>query len=259
MPVASVDKQNAVCRASRAQDLTTAAKEAPTSSTERAMVPRSSGSPSASGLDESTADRSGTSSRPSGSSPHAVRMGAFIVGGNEDAGEQLCWQGRAGATFKETCPVGSFLNGASPFGALDMAGNVAEWTSTAETETEGGGGFRTRGGSYQIEQIDLASRDTLMIRADQWESFSGRDANPKLGVGSLARANERHTQVSVSIDTPAAGASRWRGNALARAMCALAVRTARRSASSRACSRTARSFRVPSTGFRSDSAERFAE
>ncbi|NUO49808.1 MAG: SUMF1/EgtB/PvdO family nonheme iron enzyme [Polyangiaceae bacterium] len=35
----------------------------------------------------------------------------------------LCWnQGTS-------CPVGSHSNGASPFGVLDMAGNVAEWVS----------------------------------------------------------------------------------------------------------------------------------
>ena len=47
--------------------------------------------------------------------------------GNAPPGDQLCWSGVTRRT--ELCAVGSFPNGASPYGVLDMAGNATEWTA----------------------------------------------------------------------------------------------------------------------------------
>ncbi|MBK6579843.1 MAG: SUMF1/EgtB/PvdO family nonheme iron enzyme [Sandaracinaceae bacterium] len=45
-------------------------------------------------------------------------------------------------------PVGSYPGGASPFGVLDMAGNVSEWVGTS-TETPDGTRYFVRGGLHE--------------------------------------------------------------------------------------------------------------
>jgi serine/threonine-protein kinase len=72
------------------------------------------------------------------------------------------------ANLRTTCPVGLYPNGASPYGVLDMAGNVWEWVSSlycdypyqARDGREGTAaqGMRVvRGGSYIHPAFDIRS------------------------------------------------------------------------------------------------------
>lgn len=51
--------------------------------------------------------------------------------GNEAPTNQLCWSGERGEFGRiirnGSCPVGAYPDGASPFGVLDMVGNVTQW------------------------------------------------------------------------------------------------------------------------------------
>ncbi len=83
-------------------------------------------------------------------------------------------------TYDTVMPVGSFAEGASPYGALDMAGNVMEWTqdwydrdyySVSPRKNPKGpasGAYRVvRGGSFFVEAFDLRAT----ARAMAWPSF----------------------------------------------------------------------------------------
>jgi hypothetical protein len=68
--------------------------------------------------------------------------------GHAEAGPLLCWSGIV--TRSGTCPVGANPGGDAPGGIHDLAGNVAEWTSSAFS----GHTRVTRGGGWDYRELD---------------------------------------------------------------------------------------------------------
>jgi formylglycine-generating enzyme required for sulfatase activity len=60
--------------------------------------------------------------------------------------------------YEETAPVGTYFSGASPYGALDMAGNVWEWTSS----------WYTSEGYSQGSDASAANEFARVIRGGSW-------------------------------------------------------------------------------------------
>src|SRR5207302_1956676 len=58
---------------------------------------------------------------------------------------QIC----SGRDRKGTCPTGSSKGDTSPFGLLDLAGNVKEWTSTSEALPDNRKAYVIRGGGWE--------------------------------------------------------------------------------------------------------------
>ncbi len=86
----------------------------------------------------------------------------------------------------DTAAVGSYLSGASPYGALDMAGNVWEWVndwyrdtyyqqSPARNPTGPPTGFNRvlRGGAWDNNDVDVSSSYRGRLTAEGWYNNLG--------------------------------------------------------------------------------------
>jgi len=94
--------------------------------------------------------------------------GQIYPWGNEPPTDNLC---NFNMNVGTTTPVGSYLDSASPYGCLDMAGNVWEWTSSllkeypynptdGREDVEADGNRTCRGGSfyYNVDNVRCAYR-----------------------------------------------------------------------------------------------------
>jgi eukaryotic-like serine/threonine-protein kinase len=88
--------------------------------------------------------------------------------GNATPAGQLCWDGPGSdlgrGRRRGTCPVGAYASGASPFGALDMAGNVWEWTADF----------------YADDYSSRASQDLQVTRGGTWFTYDAQDVRVAL-------------------------------------------------------------------------------
>lgn len=93
--------------------------------------------------------------------------------GTANLGRRICCGADDSDGFMYSAPAGSFPAGASPYGALDMAGNVWEWTSdcaAADEPEEDCPARNARGGSWRwtLHEARAANRYPLppQTRAD---------------------------------------------------------------------------------------------
>jgi sulfatase modifying factor 1 len=105
--------------------------------------------------------------------------------GNAEAADSQCNRSGEGDGYQYTSPVGSFPSGASPYGCLDMAGNVREWcedwhgsdyyASAPSRNPKGPASGRNRvlrGGSFQNTRL-LRCAFRFYNRPTYWNTYSG--------------------------------------------------------------------------------------
>jgi eukaryotic-like serine/threonine-protein kinase len=93
--------------------------------------------------------------------------GRLYPWGNQAADNTLVNDSGSGDGWMQTAPVGSFPAGASPYGALDMAGNVWEWTADWYADTY----YAT---SPAANPLGAASGQYRVFRGGGWSNTARR-------------------------------------------------------------------------------------
>jgi formylglycine-generating enzyme required for sulfatase activity len=93
--------------------------------------------------------------------------------GDDEPSTQLCWDGDGSSlgpgNRESTCPVGSYRRGDSPQGVKDLAGNVSEWTSSAERSSR-----VSRGGGWTAADVsDVTASNRASVGASYHTSKIG--------------------------------------------------------------------------------------
>jgi len=83
----------------------------------------------------------------------------------------------------DTTPVGAYPDGASPFGVLDLAGNVGEWTSTplddksgerpTRSAANGGAEVDDKSGERPTRSAANGGDGEMTVKGSAWDDYGG--------------------------------------------------------------------------------------
>lgn len=116
----------------------------------------------------------GTDNRvyPWGDEPATCKYAVMddLTGTGNGCGKNFAWE------------VGSKPLGVSPYGAQDMAGNVAEWVSTWDPYAVNGAGYVLRGGGFLSipSTVRVSKREVLHLPIDNYKGLGFRCASSRL-------------------------------------------------------------------------------